>query len=154
MDVEEVQYRRIGSGVAGWLAVFCLALVYSAAASFYHIASVTIPQLIRAQTASLNLLLGAFCVLFLLTASLGFVAGAKLWLVQADAVSFAKRFLVINVVAHVTYFLLWLAVVHPDQLNSIFQIAWYHVVGPSVSGFMWYSYLNYSKRVRETYAPE
>jgi hypothetical protein len=150
-DVEEVQYRAIVPGVAGWLAVLCLILMVSAGTIFYDIAAVTIPTLIRAQTARLAVLLGAYSVLFTITASLSLTAGAKLWLIKPDAVSFAKRFLAIHLIAHIAYFLLWTAIIRPDELHSIMQTAWYHVVGPAGFVYLWSSYLQHSRRVRETY---
>lgn len=139
------------TGVGGWLLLLCLILIIYPAMSFYRILSHTIPTLIAAHGVGRTLLLSVYCLLFSGIAILSFVTGVRLWLVKPNAVAFAQRYLLTYLIANAAYFVFWIAVMRPTQQVSYAQMAWYHIVGPAASVFLWYTYLEHSKRVRCTY---
>jgi hypothetical protein len=89
-------------------------------------------------------------VAFAAVAIISFVAGMKLWLMKLDAVRFARRYLLVYLIANISYFVFWMLVVRPTQLG-VAEMGWYHVVGPIASTGLWYFYLEHSTRVQETF---
>lgn len=79
------------------------------------------------------------------------MAGLRLWLVKPHAVGFARRFLLTYLIANAAYFVFWIVVIRPTTQVAYAEMGWYHVVGPAASVFLWYTYLEHSKRVRSTY---
>jgi Protein of unknown function (DUF2569) len=137
--------------VGGWLLVLCLILAFVyPATSFYHIFTHTIPTVIIAHPVN-RILLTVYSLVFSGVAALSFVAGVKLWLVKPKAVGFAKRYLLTYLIVNVAYFVFWIAVIRPTRQVAFAEMGWYHVVGPLASVALWYSYLEHSKRVRNTY---
>jgi hypothetical protein len=133
--------------------VLCLILtIVYPATSLYRIFSHTIPTLFAAHSFSRILLLSVYSLLFSVIAVLSFVAGVRLWLVKPQAVAFARRYLLTYLIANVTYFVFWIAVIRPTKQVSYAAMGWYHIVGPAASVFLWYKYLEHSKRVRYTYS--
>ena len=132
--------------------MLCLILtIVHPATSLYRIFSHTIPTLIASHSFSRILLLSVYSLLFGVIAVLSFVAGVRLWLVKPHAVAFARRYLLTYLIANATYFVFWIAVIRPTKQVSYAAMGWYHVVGPAAFVFLWYTYLEHSKRVRYTY---
>ena len=138
--------------ISGWLLALCLILTIGfPATSLYRIISHTIPTAIAAHTLNRVLLLSVYSLLFSALAVLRFVAGLRLWLVKPHAVGFARRFLLAYLIANVAYFVFWIAVIRPTKQVAYAEMGWYHIVGPAAFVFLWYTYLEHSKRVRSTY---
>jgi hypothetical protein len=138
--------------VSGWLLALCLILtIVFPATSLYRIISHTIPTAIAAHTLNRILLLSVYSLLFSALAVLSFVAGLRLWLVKPHAVGFTRRFLLTYLTANAAYFVFWIAVTRPTKQVAYAEMSWYHIVGPAASVFFWYTYLEHSKRVRNTY---
>ena len=138
--------------VGGWLLALCLILtIVFPATSLYRIISHTISTAIAAHTLNGVVLLSVYSLLFGGLGVLSFVAGLRLWLVKPRAVGFARRFLLTYLIANATYFVFWIAVIRPTSKVAYAQMGWDHVVGPAASAFLWYTYLEHSKRVRNTY---
>jgi len=137
--------------VTGWLLVLCLllTLVYPASC-VYAIFWNAVPKLIRAHGSARILESAVYCVLFAAVAIISFVAGMKLWLVKLDAVKFARRYLLVYLTANISYFVFWMLVIQPTK-HGLAEMGWHHVVGPIASTALWYSYLEHSNRVRETF---
>jgi antibiotic biosynthesis monooxygenase (ABM) superfamily enzyme len=132
--------------------VLCLLLtVMYPASCIYQVFWHTVPSLVVAHSPARTLLLSVYSVLVIALAGFSFIAGLKLWLVKPDAVRFARRFLMTNLIANVAYFLFWMAVMRPSRPVSFAEMGWYHVVGPIAQTALWYFYLEHSKRVRTTY---
>ncbi len=132
--------------------VLCLILtcVYPAS-SGYAICWQVLPKLMDAHSKSASVLYSVYCVLFAAVAVLSFITGSKLWSVRPGADRFARRFFLIYLFANIGYFLFWIVVDRPTERLSFAAMGWYHVVGPIASTALWYSYLEHSKRVIETY---
>jgi hypothetical protein len=138
--------------VSGWLLALCVILtVVFPATSLYQIISHTIPTAIAAHTLNRILLLSVYSLLFTALAALSFVAGLRLWFVKPHAVGFARRFLLTYLIANALYFVFWIAVIGPTKQAAYAEMGWYHIVGPAASVFLWHTYLEHSKRVRNTY---
>jgi len=138
--------------VSGWLLALCLILTIAfPATSLYRIISHTIPAVIAAHTLNRILLLSVYSLLFSALAVLSFVAGLRLWLVKPHALGFTRRFLLTYLIANAAYFVFWIAVIRPTTQVAYAEMGWYHVVGPAAFVFLWYTYLEHSKRVRNTY---
>jgi hypothetical protein len=138
--------------VSGWLLVLCLILTFAyPATSLYRIFSHTIPMVIAAHAPSRILLLSVYSLVFSAVAVFSFVTGLRLWLIKPNAVDFARRYLLTYLIANISYFLLWILVIRPTTQVAFAEMAWYHIVGPVASSALWYSYLEHSKRVRDTY---
>jgi len=138
--------------VSGWLLALCLILtVVLPATSLYRIISHTIPTAIAAQTLNRILLLSVYSLLFSALAVLSFVAGLRLWLVKHHAIGFTRRFLLTYLIANAAYFVFWIAVIRPTTRVAYAEMGWYHILGPAAFVFLWYTYLEHSKRVRNTY---
>jgi hypothetical protein len=139
--------------VSGWLLALCLILtIVFPATSLYRIISHTIPTVIAAHTLNRILLLSVYSLLFSALAVFSFVAGLRLWLVRPHAVGFTRRFLQAYLIANAAYFVFWIAVIRPAKQVAYAEMGWYHIVGPAAFVFLWYIYLEHSKRVRNTYA--
>jgi hypothetical protein len=124
--------------IGGWLLVLCLVLtVVYPATSFYAIFWRTIPKLIGSHTLA-SALLGVHSLLFTAVAVFSFWAGMGLWLIKPGAVTFAKRYLLGYLIAHVAYFVFWLILTRPTQMLSLAEMGWYHGVGPAPSTALWY----------------
>jgi Protein of unknown function (DUF2569) len=138
--------------VSGWLLMLCLILTFVyPATSLYHIFSHTIPTIITIRALNRIFLLSVYSLTFSAVAVFSFVAGVRLWLVKPNAVGFAKRYLVTNLIAHAAYFAFWIAVIRPTSQVAYAAMGWRNVVGPIAFVALWYSYLEHSKRVRATY---
>ena len=141
--------------VGGWLLLLCLGLiVVYPTSSLYHIFSHTIPNLIGAHSPARILLLSVYSVVFIVVAFFSIIAGLKLWLVKPGAVRFAKRYLLLYLIANITYFFFWMLIARPHLIISFAEMGWGHIVGPIGATVLWYFYLENSKRVRETYPTE
>ena len=140
------------AAVSGWLLALCLILtIVFPARCLYRIILHTIPTAIAAHTLDRILLLSVYSLLFSALAVLSFVAGLRLWLVKPHAVGFTRRFLLTYLIANAAYFVFWIAVIRPTKQVDYAEMGWYHIVGPAASAFLWYTYLEHSKRVRNTY---
>ena len=143
---------RVPADVSGWLLALCLILtVVFPATSLYRIISHTIPTAIAAHALNRIVLLSVYSLLFSALAVLSFMAGLRLWLVKPHAVGLARRFLLTYLIANAAYFVFWIAVIRPTTQVAYAEMGWYHIVGPAASVFLWYTYLEHSKRVRNTY---
>ncbi len=156
MNTQQIRVARTDSvlpaGIGGWLLLFCLSLTFAYPASIlYRIFSDTIPRLTHVQTAAVAILLSLYSFLFGALAIFSFRAGLRLWLVSPGAVGFARHFLRISLGANIAYFIFWILLLRPSQALSFARMGWYHIVGPLLYFFLWYSYLEHSKRVRATY---
>jgi hypothetical protein len=144
------------TAVGGWLLVLCFVLTcLHPATSLYHIFSYTIPNLTNPHVSlAIVVLFTIYSVIFIPLVVFGFLAGSKLWRVKLGAVSFAKRYLLTNLAAHIGYFVIWLSwmfIVHAPRHNGFAEMGRDHLVGPILFVAIWYSYLEHSKRVRTTY---
>jgi hypothetical protein len=156
MDAPQTQWPSNGSSVhievSGWLLALCLILtVVFPATSLYHIISYAIPSALAAHTFNRIVLLSVYSLLFGAVAVFSVMAGLRLWLVKPRAVGFARRFLLMYLLANAAYFVFWIAVIRPTTQIAYAEMGWYHIVAPAASAFLWYTYLEHSKRVRNTY---
>jgi Protein of unknown function (DUF2569) len=140
----------------GWLLVLCLVLVFwYPAISLIYIFRNTIPNLVDSHVPIRALvLLSVYAVLFIPVAVFSLVAGLRLWMVKRGAVNFAKRFLWTYLGANIGYFVIWVLwtlIAQPSASVNFAEMGWGHVVGPVLFVALWYSYLERSKRVRDTY---
>lgn len=132
--------------------MLCLILTFVyPATSLYRIFSHTIPMVIATHDPRRILLLSVYSLVFGAVAIFSFVTGLRLWLIKPNAVDFARRYLLTYLIANVSYFLLWILVIRPTTQVAFAEMAWYHVVVPGASAALWYSYLEHSKRVCNTY---
>lgn len=142
----------VPADVSGWLLALCLILtIVFPATSLYRIISHTILTAITARTLNRIVLLSVYSLLFSTLAVFGFMAGLRLWLVKPHAVVFARRFLLTYLIANLAYFAFWSAVIRPTKQIAYAEMGWYHIVCPIAFVFLWYTYLEHSKRVRNTY---
>jgi len=142
--------------VGGWILVLCFVLVVSyPAISLYHIFRYTIPNLFDSHVPiRAVVLLSVYAVVFIPMAVFSVVAGLRLWLAKPDAVSFARRYLLTYLSANIGYFVvwvLWILIARPSGAVSVAEMGWGYVVGPTLFVALWYSYLERSQRVRETF---
>jgi hypothetical protein len=138
--------------IQGWLLALCIGLtIIFPASTLYGVAAKTIPALLHGHTIKGQLSCASYAVLFSGVAVFSFVAGVRLWTVKPEAVGFAKRFLWTFLLAHFGYFALWFLLFEPVSALRLAEMAWYHIVGPIPSFFLWTVYLEHSKRVRATY---
>lgn len=146
---------RIAKPVDGWLLVLCSVLtIFSPSYDIHQIYTRIIPRLSTAHNPKNILLLGVGGVLVGLLALLSIAAGLNLWLIRPRAVTLAKRYLLTYLVANIAYFCFWIVLMRPTDSSRLAEMAWYHVVGPSLPFAVWYLYLENSRRVRETYSSE
>jgi hypothetical protein len=143
-------------GVRGWLLVLCFALTCVFPASvLYDIFSHTIPTLINPHVSLRTVVLfSVYFAIFIPLVVSSFLAGMKLWLVKPGAVSFAKRFFLVNLGAHIGYFVFWvfwMFIVRPTRPASFTEMGRDYIVKLMLAVALWYFYLKYSKRVRTTY---
>ena len=132
--------------------MLCLVLIFVfPTTSLYHIFTHTIPTVITARAVNRILLLSVYSLVFSTVAVLSFVAGVKLWLVKPNAIRFARRYLLTYLMANIAYFVFWVIVTRPAKQVAFAEMGWYHVAGPLAFVALWYSYLEHSKRVRQTY---
>ncbi len=138
--------------VGGWLLFLCavLILVYPATV-LYAVLANGVPKAIASHSAKRTLLLGVYCTVFTTLAMFSVSAGLKLWRVRPGAVRFAKGYLLAYLVTNAGYFLFWAVLLRPAQVGSLAEMGWYHVVRPIASVMLWYTYLEHSRRVRETF---
>ena len=139
-------------GVEGWLVVFCLLLIFFVPVStLYQVFGNVLPLISRTHDSRREILWTVYIVFFLGIAGFGLVTGIRLWLVRPGVVRLAKLWLLAFFCAHVCYFFLWLALFQGHGSEPVAKIAWGHVVRPLVPFLVWTAYLEYSKRVRQTY---
>ena|SRR5579864_4250516 len=138
--------------IVGWLLVLCLVLTFVCPASILcKTFAYTVPALLNAHDIK-HAVLGSVCsLLFLGVAAFSFAAGIRLWMIKPGAVTFAKRFWLTFLSAHLGYFCFWALLVRPIHLSRVAPMAWGHVAGSLLPYFLWTTYLEHSKRVRETY---
>jgi hypothetical protein len=138
--------------ISGWLLILCLILtVFFPATSLYRIVSHTIPTAVAAHALGRMLLLSVYSLLFSALAVLSFGAGLRLWLVRPHAVGFARRFLLTYLITNVAYFVFWIVTICSTKQIAYAEMGWYHIVGPAAFVFLWYTYLEHSRRVRKTF---
>jgi Protein of unknown function (DUF2569) len=137
--------------VGGWLLVFCLILMVSPALWLYHFFFRMVPTIMLVHNSRVTVLLGVFCVLFGALAAYSVKTGFFLWTVKRGAVSFARRYLLTYLFSNFGYFCFWMLLMKPRQASSFAHMGWDHIVGPIGFFWLWYVYLEHSKRVRETY---
>jgi hypothetical protein len=142
-------------GVSGWLLLFCCILTIAVPLSTLNQVCVhTIPLISKTHSLKRQILWSAYAAMFLGVGSFALVVGVRLWMVCADAVRLAKLWLLVFLSAHVSYFCLWLVMFRWDRTSSVAKVGWDHVVAPLCSFLLWITYLEHSKRVRNTYKLE
>jgi len=144
------------TAVGGWLLVLCFGLTcVHPATSLYQIFAHTIPSLVNPHVPLHTVVLfSVYCVIFIPLAVFSFLAGLKLWLVTPGAVGFARRYLLTNLAAHISYLVVWVfwvLMVQPGRSAGFAEMGWDHIVGPVLFVAIWYFYLKHSRRVRTTY---
>jgi hypothetical protein len=145
----------IPPAIAGWLLLFCLILtVVNPLASVYQLATVVVPTFLATHVAKVAWLLAVQALLIAGLAIFSVVAGVRLWLIKAGAVATARRFLWAYLLLSIAYFFLWIIVVRPSSTLNLAAIGFGFVVRPIGFFALWLSYLEHSKRVRETYSAE
>ena len=151
LNLYQTETRKY-EGVGGWLLFFCIDLTcFFPAAAVYRVLSHTIPMLSKTHDTKRQVLWTVYAVMFLGIAAGAFVTGIRLWLVRSGAVRMAKSWLLMMLSAHVSYFFLWLVLFQHERTDPIGKVAWDHIVAPLISFCIWVAYLQYSKRVRDTY---
>lgn len=149
--VEETK-MPIYQGVEGWLAVFCLVLIVVLPAStMYQVFDHTLPMCLKTHDPRRLVLWTVYIVFSVGIAGLAFITGIRLWLIRPGALRLAKLWLLAFFCSHVSYFFLWLFLFHGVGTSPMAKVAWDHVLGPFCSFALWSAYLQYSKRVRQTY---
>ena len=146
------EHEVVPAEVGGWLLTLCLILtiVYPGATLFvilFH----AIPAATSAPGYNRMVLLSAYSGVFGILALLSFVTGLKLWLIKPSAVRSARRYLLTYLATNVAYFISWIAVIRPTAQASYLEMGYYHVAAPVASFALWWSYLEHSKRVHNTY---
>ena len=131
--------------------MFCLSLTLVFPGMSLFQISHTIPALGSAHAARRILLLIVYFVVFTSLAIFSCITGLRLWLIKPRAVELAKRYLLTYLIAQLAFFLFWLALIRPKAPVALAEMAWYHVAGPLPFVALCYSYLEHSKRVRDTY---
>lgn len=138
--------------IVGWLLVLCLVLTFVCPVSIlYQTFAHTAPALLHTHDLKHAVLQSVWALLFLGVAAFSFAAGVRLWMIKPGAVTFAKRFWLAFLCAHLGYFGFWALLVRPIHLSSVAPMAWNHLAGSLLPYFLWMTYLDHSKRVRETY---
>lgn len=141
--------------IAGWLLLFCLILtVVNPLASVYELATVIGPVFFATNVTKVAWLLAVQALLIAGLTIFSVVAGVRLWLIKAGAVATARRFLWAYLLLSIAYFVLWITVVRPSSTPNLAAIGFGFVVRPIGFFALWFSYLERSKRVRETYSAE
>jgi len=138
-------------GVAGWLLFFCCVLTFVVPVSILYQISNTIPLILKTRSIERQILWSVYVVLFLGVGAFALVAGVRLWTECDGAVRLAKVWLLTFLSAHVSYFFLWLVMFRWNHTSSVAKMGWDHVAGPLCTFFLWITYLQHSKRVRDTY---
>lgn len=145
----------IPPAIKGWLLLFCVILaVVNPLAAVYELATVVIPAFLATHVLNVSWLLAVQALLIAGLAIFSVVAGIRLWLIKANAVATARRFLWAYLLLSIGYFVLWIIVVRPSSMLNLAAIAFGFIVRPIGFFAIWFSYLEHSKRVRETYGPE
>jgi hypothetical protein len=146
--IEPVLPKQVG----GFLLVLCLLLTIAyPAQSLYFVFVDAVPRLSGAHSPNLRVLFSVYSLLFSVLAVFSGVAGFSLWSVKRGAVILARRYLWTYLLTNFFYFCFWIIVMRPKQTLSFASMGWQHVVGPLGSFWLWYVYLEHSKRVRATY---
>jgi hypothetical protein len=142
----------ISKEVGGWLLAFCIILTIATPAQFgYEIFVNVIPKLTRSDDVRLTVLGIVYCVMLGTLGACSARAGFSLWTVKPRAVASARRFLWAFLFSNFAYFCFWVLLMKPRQASRLAAMGWYHVVGPVGFFWLWFVYLEHSKRVRETY---
>jgi hypothetical protein len=140
-------------GVTGWLLLFCCVLIFVVPTStIYQVFTHTLPLISKTHSLKREILWTVYAALFVIVAALALVTGVRLWMVCAGAVRLAKVWLLAFLCAHASYFVLWLIMFRRDHTSSVREVGWHHVVSPALAFSLWITYLEYSKRVRDTYS--
>ena len=143
--------------VEGWLLVLCVILTFVIPIS--KIVSVVLQFSSPALSLDLRIqiFVAIYSVIFSAIAIYSFVAGLKLWLIQPNALRFAKTFWWIYLVAHFVSVLSWILIFRSKAMipaggTVVFaHMSYVYLAGPILTFALWKSYLDHSKRVRETY---
>jgi hypothetical protein len=145
----------IPPAIAGWLLLFCVILtVVNPLASAYEVATVVMPTFFATHVEGVAWLLAIQALLIGGLAIFSVVAGLRLWLIKAGAVATARRFLWSYLLLSIAYFVLWIVVVRSNSTLNLAAIGFAFVARPIGFFAVWFSYLDHSKRVRETYSAE
>jgi len=64
---------------------------------------------------------------------------------------FAKRYLLAYLISNAAYFLFWYLLFRSTDTALLAEMGWYHMVGPIASVTLWYTYLENSNRIRQTF---
>ena len=141
--------------IKGWLLLFCLILtVVNPLAALYELATVVVPAFLATHVVNVSWLLAVQALLLAGLPIFSVVAGIRLWLIKAGAVATTRRFLWAYLLLSIGYFVLWIIVMHPSSMLNLAAIGFGFVVRPIGFFAIWFSYLEHSKRVRETYGAE
>lgn len=141
----------VHESVSGWLLFLCLllTLVYPVG-MLYRVFHVLAGPLASHQPTHF-LIKFVYCGLFAALALFSVAAGLRLWLIEPDAVRFARLFLLVNLAGHLAFFVFWWVVTSTAATIQIAQMLESHVIPQIASFALWYFYLEHSKRVRRTY---
>jgi hypothetical protein len=139
-------------GVAGWLLFFCWILIFIVPlTTLYQIFTHTLPLILKTHSLKRQILWSVYMALFLSVSAFALVVGVRLWMLCNGAVRLAKMWLLAFLSAHVSYFFLWLVMFRWDHTSSVTDVARNHLIAPLCSFLLWITYLQHSKRVRDTY---
>ncbi len=141
--------------IDGWLFWLCFQLILIVpAGTLYRITTNTWLALVRPSDPIRMLLAGVYLVVFMAIAVLSFTAGIRLWAIKPDAVRLAQIFFRMFLCAHLGYLALWCLLMRPNISVSLARMIEAHMALPLPFFFVWTSYLEHSKRVKETYSPK
>ena len=135
-DIEATSIPKEKSGVRGWLLLLCILLTVVKGFGFL----VTLVQAIGHSETSL--LYGFYALYF----ALGTLAGVLLWAKARIAVTFAKSYYVIQPYA-VSLFWIRMMTIDPSTTSQGPSV----IIQAAVFSVVWFSYLTFSRRVRNTY---
>lgn len=148
----ETEARRFFPEVGGFLVVLCFALVVVYPASELYEVFVRVgPKLMASHNTKSSAVLAAYIVIFTSLAMFSVSAGLRLWRVRPGAVEFAKKYLLAYLISNAAYFIFWYSLFRSTNRLLLAEMGWYHLVGPIASVTLWYTYLENSDRIRQTF---
>jgi Protein of unknown function (DUF2569) len=137
----------------GFLVVLCLALVIVYPASELYAVIIRVgPKLMASHNAKSSALLATYIVIFTSLAMFSVSAGLRLWRVRPGAVEFAKKYLLAYLISNAAYFVFWYLLFRSTNRVLLAEMGWYHLAGPIASVTLWYTYLENSDRIRQTFS--